>query len=119
MTDDISTWAGDHSLFYRLKDAVECMMRGKGKWGDRAKYVFSRLAPVTPDDFPPEYRTAFALICELRRVCTAQYEVSTLTVPRKLTPRQRQLLCDALLFLYERMLIARSGQFRHTDLGGE
>jgi hypothetical protein len=101
-------WASDSGLYHRVRDSVKVMARGKGKWGDRAKYVFQRMQPIRETDFPDHLAAGMAIIKALHEASVARYPVSTLLVPSMLSPAQRDLLSDVLFTLYEEMTIARA-----------
>jgi len=104
----VEDWARDSSLYFRLRDSVFEMARGRGKWADRARYSLERLAPLREADFPESLQTAFALIIALRDDCIVQFEVSTMLLPSNWSPKQRDAFTDALLVLYEEMTKARA-----------
>lgn len=108
MARSIGDWARDSSLYFRLRDSVIEMGRGKKRWGDRAKYVFIRLAPIREADFPEGFQSGIALIQELHQLSISDDGHSTLLVPSVLTPRQRNVFFDALFGMYEEMTKARA-----------
>lgn len=108
MARSIGDWARDSSLYFRLRDSVIEMGRGKKRWGDRAKYVFIRLAPIREADFPEGFQSGIALIKELHELSLSSDGHSTLLIPSMLSPKQRQAFFEALFGMYEEMTKARA-----------
>lgn len=112
----VEDWARDGSLYFRLRDSVFEMARGRGKWADRARYSLERLAPLRQADFPDHLQGAFALIIALRDDCVVHFEVSTMLLPGNWSPNQRDAFTDALLALYEEMTKARAVMQTYSGL---
>lgn len=108
MARSLEDWARDSSLYYRLRDSILEMGRGKKRWGDRAGYVFNRLSPIREADFPDGFQTGIALIKELHRLSISSDDHSTLLIPSMLSPRQRDAFFNAVFVLYEEMTKARA-----------
>lgn len=104
----VEEWARDSSLYFRLRESVYEMARGRGKWADRAKNSLDRLAPLREADFPESLQSTFTLIMALRDNCIVDFEVSTLLLPNRLSPKERDAFTNALFVLYEEMTKARA-----------
>ena len=105
---NIEQWAADSSLYFRLRESVQEMVRGKGSWGERCAYAFQRLAPIREADFPEHLQSGLSVIKALHQGSLILLDDVVLLRPSTLTPKQRALMSDVLFTLYEEMTKARA-----------
>ena len=103
MNRPLNDWANDHSLFHRLRDSVQKMMRSKGKFNDRASYAIERLRPITTSNFPSDLAPTFETFRRLAEKSVWYGPLSPVLSPGGLTSKERQVFGDALLTLYDAM----------------
>ena len=108
MTRGRPIWADESSLCFRIADCVDAMVRGRWDFNRRMKANMLRLRALRASDFPSELQTAFQLLLAADDVARVQYPGSPDVFSySRMTPKQRDQWCEALLFIYRSLVLDR------------
>lgn len=105
---DVHDWVRDSSLFFRLRDSVITLIRGAGKFEDRANYAVERLRPITINAFPKQFHPTWIEIENLVKLSVWYGPEFPILKTSRLSPMQRSKLTCNIFYLYEEMLKFRS-----------
>jgi hypothetical protein len=100
---DKQFWSG--GVRERLQTAVRIVARGKDNCRARLDKATRALVDLQPEDFPARIRGRAAKILAVRGAVAEEYETDTLFHFERLTQRERDVLLDDLLSLYEACLL--------------
>jgi hypothetical protein len=109
-------WASDTSLYYRIRDAVRILARGRLDYHRRMNLAIGGVLQIGTAGFPEDLQPATITISRIAQNAIVKTDCQPLTRYSHLTPSERDELNNALLQLYEAVVGDRARLSARSDV---
>jgi hypothetical protein len=105
----MENWASDTSLFHRISDAAEILLRAEGNYNARMKRLMPSLRVLTVANFPENLQQDWKLILSLDDISIHELPPALLVSSYgSISPKLRTAWSKAFLRVFRTLIIERS-----------